>query len=127
MANTPNTWGIYMIGLVCDWLKDQGGVAAMQIKNEEKAAILYNAIDGSDGFYTGHAEPNCRSIMNVTFRLPSAQLDEMFCAEAESNGLDGLRGHRSIGGIRASIYNAFPRDGVEALISFMKDFAARNG
>ncbi|HKP69767.1 MAG TPA: 3-phosphoserine/phosphohydroxythreonine transaminase, partial [Pyrinomonadaceae bacterium] len=127
MANTPNTWGIYMVGLVCDWLKEQGGVDAMKVKNEEKAALLYKAIDTSDGFYTGHAERNCRSVMNVTFRLSSAELDEMFCSEAESMGLDGLRGHRSVGGVRASIYNAFPRDGVEALVSFMKDFAARNG
>ena len=127
MANTPNTWGVYMIGLVCDWLKEQGGVAAMQVRNEEKAAILYDAIDTSDGFYGGHADRNCRSVMNVTFRLPSEELDESFCAEAEALGLDGLRGHRSVGGIRASIYNAFPREGVEALISFMKDFASRNG
>ena len=127
MPNTPNTWGIYMISLVCDWLKEQGGLAAMQAKNEKKAAILYEAIDSSDGFYTGHAERNCRSVMNVTFRLPSVELDEEFCAEAESIGLDGLRGHRTVGGIRASIYNAFPREGVEELVNFMKDFAARKG
>ena len=127
MANTPNTWGVYMIGLVCDWLKEQGGVAAMQVRNEEKAAILYDAIDTSDGFYAGHADRDCRSVMNVTFRMASEELDEKFCAEAEALGLDGLRGHRSVGGIRASIYNAFPREGVEVLVSFMKDFASRNG
>ena len=127
MANTPNTWGIYMIGLVCDWLKAEGGIPRMKVRNEEKAAILYDCIDGSDGFYTGHAERHCRSLMNVTFRLPSNELDELFCAEAEAEGLDGLRGHRTVGGIRASIYNAFPREGVETLVDFMKHFAARNG
>jgi len=127
MANTPNTWGIYIIGLVCAWLRDQGGIDEMRQRNEEKAAILYSFIDGSDGFYRGHAERNCRSLMNVTFRLPSPELDEKFCAEATALGLDGLRGHRSVGGIRASIYNAFPREGVEALVDLMKDFSARNG
>ena len=127
MANTPNTWGIYMIGLVCDWLRDLGGVPAIQKLNEEKAALLYDCIDSSDGFYIGHAERGCRSIMNVTFRLPSPDLDEKFCDEAEKIGLDGLRGHRTVGGVRASIYNAFPREGVEALIRFMKEFAGENG
>jgi phosphoserine aminotransferase len=127
MANTPNTWGIYLIGLVCDWLNEQGGTAEMSVRNEEKAAILYDCIDTSDGYYSGHADRNCRSLMNVTFRLPSAELDEKFCAEAEQEGLDGLRGHRTVGGIRASIYNAFPREGVEVLVDFMKDFASRNG
>jgi phosphoserine aminotransferase len=127
LANTPNTWGVYLIGLVCDWLKGEGGVSAMQTRNEEKASILYNFIDSSDGFYRGHADKNCRSLMNVTFRLPSAELDEKFCAAAEAVGLDGLRGHRSVGGVRASIYNAFPREGVQALVDFMSDFASRNG
>ena len=127
MANTPNTWGIYMISLVCDWLMGEGGTGAMQIRNEEKAALLYDFIDRSDGFYTGHADRNCRSTMNVTFRLPSPELDDKFCNEAESEGLDGLRGHRTVGGVRASIYNAFPREGVEALVDFMGRFVARNG
>ena len=127
LANTPNTWGIYMIGLVCDWLNDEGGVDAIEKRNIEKAALLYKAIDGSDGYYTGHAERDCRSLMNVTFRLPSAELEERFCTEAEAKGLDGLRGHRSVGGIRASIYNAFPREGVESLVEFMNEFASRNG
>jgi phosphoserine aminotransferase len=127
LANTPNTWGIYIIGLVCDWLKEQGGVTAIQKRNEEKADLLYKCIDSSDGFYVGHAEKNCRSLMNVTFRMSSAELDEKFCSEAEAIGLDGLRGHRSVGGIRASIYNAFPREGVEELVNFMNEFAARNG
>ena len=127
LANTPNTWGIYLIGLVCEWLKEQGGVSAMQKRNEEKAEVLYKFIDSSDGFYLGRAEKSCRSLMNVTFRLPSTELEERFCAEAEAVRLDGLRGHRSVGGIRASIYNAFPHEGVEALVEFMGDFAARNG
>jgi phosphoserine aminotransferase len=127
LANTPNTWGIYIIGLVCDWLKEQGGVTAIQKRNEQKADLLYKCIDSSDGFYVGHAEKNCRSLMNVTFRMNSADLDEKFCSEAEAIGLDGLRGHRSVGGIRASIYNAFPREGVEELVGFMDEFAARNG
>ncbi len=127
MANTPNTWAIYMVGLVCEWLKNEGGVAAMHLKNQEKAALLYNAIDSSDGYYNGHADRSVRSLMNVTFRLPTADLDERFCSDAAASGLDGLGGHRSIGGVRASIYNAFPRDGVVALIDFMQDFARRHG
>ncbi len=127
MLNTPNTWGIYLISLVCEWLRDQGGVTAMEIKNQEKAAILYDAIDASDGYYTGHADRAVRSLMNVTFRLPSEDLEKQFCAEATAAGLDGLKGHRSVGGIRASIYNAFPRDGVTALVDFMQHFAQRNG
>ncbi|MEP7075567.1 MAG: 3-phosphoserine/phosphohydroxythreonine transaminase [Acidobacteriota bacterium] len=126
MANTPNTWGIYLIGLVCEWLKNQGGVAAMATRNIEKARILYDAIDSSDGYFTGFASREARSMMNVTFRLPSADLDERFAVEAAAAGLDGLKGHRQVGGIRASIYNAFPRTGVEALVEFMKDFAQNN-
>ena len=127
MLNTPNTWGIYIIGLVCDWLRDQGGVDAMALRNVEKARKLYDAIDSSDGFYTGHASREARSLMNVTFRLPTPELDEQFAAEAESAGLSGLKGHRALGGIRASIYNAFPREGVKTLVEFMGDFAQRNG
>lgn len=127
MPNTPNTWGIYMIGLVCEWLAGQGGVASMQQLNERKAQVLYDCIDSSDGFYAGHADRGSRSAMNVTFRLPSPELDERFCDEAARNAMDGLRGHRTVGGIRASIYNAFPVEGVEALVGFMKDFASRNG
>jgi phosphoserine aminotransferase len=127
MLNTPNTWGIYLVSLVCDWLRGQNGVAGIAKINREKAAILYDAIDSSDGFYMGHASRDARSLMNVTFRLPSENLDIRFCEVAASNGLDGLRGHRSVGGIRASIYNAFPRKGIEALADFMRDFASRNG
>ena len=126
MPNTPNTWGIYLTSLVCDWLEAKGGVEAIARMNEEKARILYEAIDGSDGFYRGHAAREARSLMNVTFRLPSEELEEKFCREATAERLDGLRGHRSVGGIRASIYNAFPKEGVERLIEFMEDFSQKN-
>jgi len=126
LYNTPNTWGIYIMDLVCKWLKEKGGLAAMQRENEQKAQLIYDAIDATD-FYRGHADPDCRSNMNVTFRLPAEDLEKKFTAEATAQGLDGLKGHRSVGGIRASIYNAFPREGVEALVSFMKDFERRNG
>ena len=127
MPNTPNTWGIYMIGLVCDWLQEQGGLEGIAQKNREKSELLYHAIDMSDGFYAGHVRRNARSRMNVTFRLANEELEERFCAEAEARGMIGLRGHRTVGGIRASIYNAMPLLGVEALVNFMKDFSSRNG
>ena len=126
LYNTPNTWGIYIISLVCLWLREKGGLAAMQRENEEKAALLYDAIDATD-FYRGHADADSRSIMNVTFRLPSEELEKRFALEATAQGLDGLKGHRSVGGIRASIYNAFPLEGVAALLSFMKEFEKKNG
>ncbi len=127
MPNTPNTWGIYLIGLVCQWIKSCGGVEEFERRNIQKAAILYDAIDKSDGFYSGHADREVRSSMNVTFRLPDEQLENEFCDRATEIGLDGLRGHRSLGGIRASIYNAFPFEGVEALVEFMRDFAQQKG
>lgn len=126
LYNTPNTWGIYIISLVCKWVKDKGGLAVMQRENEEKARLLYDAIDAS-GFYRGHADADSRSIMNVTYRLPSEELEKKFTSEATAQGLDGLKGHRSVGGIRASIYNAFPLEGVTALVSFMKEFERKNG
>jgi phosphoserine aminotransferase len=126
LYNTPNTWGIYIISLVCKWIKDKGGLAMMEKENEDKARLLYDAIDATD-FYRGHADADCRSIMNVTYRLPSEELEKKFAAEATAQGLDGLKGHRSVGGIRASIYNAFPRAGVEALVSFMKEFERKHG
>jgi phosphoserine aminotransferase len=127
MPNTPNTWGVYLVGLVCEWLKEKGGTGAIQKLNEAKAKILYDAIDQSDGFYAGHAATDARSLMNVTFRLPTEELENLFVKEAAQNKLDGLKGHRSVGGIRASIYNAFPVEGVEKLVEFMDDFAQRNG
>ena len=126
LHNTPNTWGIYIIDLVCKWLKEKGGLAPMQQENEEKAKLLYDAIDATD-FYRGHADEDSRSVMNVTFRLPSEDLEKKFASEATAAGMDGLKGHRSVGGIRASIYNAFPRAGCEALVEFMKEFERKNG
>jgi phosphoserine aminotransferase len=126
LHNTPNTWGIYIVNLVCKWLKEKGGLEAMQGENEEKAKLLYDAIDATE-FYRGHADPDSRSMMNVTFRLPSEDLEKKFANEATAAGMDGLKGHRSVGGIRASIYNAFPREGCEALVEFMKEFEKRNG
>ncbi|HEV7860226.1 MAG TPA: 3-phosphoserine/phosphohydroxythreonine transaminase [Pyrinomonadaceae bacterium] len=126
LYNTPNTFGIYIMNLVCKWLKGKGGLAGMQSENEAKAKILYDAIDATD-FYRGHADADSRSLMNVTFRLPSEELEKQFAKEATAAGLDGLKGHRSVGGLRASIYNAFPREGVAALVSFMKEFERKNG
>ncbi len=126
LYNTPNTWGIYIINLVCKWLKEKGGLEAMQQENEAKAKLIYDAIDASD-FYRGHADSDSRSTMNVTWRLPSEDLEKKFATEATAAGMDGLKGHRSVGGIRASIYNAFPREGCEALVEFMKEFERKNG
>ena len=126
LYNTPNTWGIYILNLVCRWLKEKGGLEGMARENESKAGLLYETIDATD-FYRGHAAPEARSLMNVTFRLPTEELEKKFTAEATAAGLDGLKGHRSVGGIRASIYNAFPREGVEALVSFMREFESKNG
>ena len=126
LYNTPNTWGIYILNLVCQWVKEQGGLAGMGRENETKAQLIYDAIDATD-FYRGHAAKEARSIMNVTFRLPSEELEKQFAKEATAQGLDGLKGHRSVGGIRASIYNAFPRAGCEALVAFMREFERKNG
>jgi len=126
MYNTPPCFSIYIVMLVTRWLLKNGGLAAMNAVNEKKAALLYSAIDGT-GFYQGTAEKTFRSSMNVTFRLPSEELEEKFVKEASSRGLKGLKGHRSVGGIRASIYNAFPAAGVDALVTFMKEFESKNG
>ena len=126
LYNTPNTWGIYILNLVCKWLTEKGGLDAMRQENEAKARLIYDAIDATD-FYRGHADPDARSAMNVTFRLPSEDLEKKFASEATAAGMDGLKGHRSVGGIRASIYNAFPREGCEALVEFMKEFETKNG
>ena len=126
LYNTPNTWGIYILNLVCDWVREQGGLEGMYRKNVEKAQKIYDAIDATD-FYRGHAVREARSIMNVTFRLPSEDLEKKFASEATAAGLDGLKGHRSVGGIRASIYNAFPPEGVDALTQFMREFERTNG
>jgi phosphoserine aminotransferase len=126
LYNTPNTWGIYIISLVCKWLLEKGGLEAMHRENEKKAQLIYDTIDSTD-FYRGHADHDSRSIMNVTFRLPSEELEKKFASEATAQGMDGLKGHRSVGGIRASIYNAFPLAGVEALVAFMNEFEKKNG
>jgi phosphoserine aminotransferase len=126
LYNTPNTWGFYILNLVCKWLKGKGGLEGMQQENEAKAGLIYDAIDATD-FYRGHADPDSRSLMNVTFRLPSEDLEKKFASETTAAGMDGLKGHRSVGGIRASIYNAFPREGCEALVAFMKEFEQKNG
>ncbi|MBS1809168.1 MAG: 3-phosphoserine/phosphohydroxythreonine transaminase [Acidobacteria bacterium] len=128
MYNTPPCFPIYISGLVFKWLLSEvGGLEKIYARNQEKAKILYDAIDASDGYFRGHSEPDCRSLMNVTFRLPSEELEKKFAKEATAAGLDGLKGHRSVGGMRASIYNAFPREGVVSLVEFMKDFAEKNG
>jgi len=126
MYNTPPVFAIYIMRLVLTWLLRQGGLEAVDTMNARKAQLLYTEIDRT-GFYRGHAEKGSRSRMNVTFRLPSEELEKKFAKEATAAGLDGLKGHRSVGGMRASIYNAFPEAGVQALVEFMREFEARNG
>jgi phosphoserine aminotransferase len=127
LHNTPPTFAIYVVGLVLRWLLATGGLAGAAERNEEKAALLYAAIDESGGFYRGHAQVASRSRMNVTFRLPSEELEATFLKEAQKESLDGLKGHRSVGGLRASIYNACPLESARALASFMNDFRRRRG
>ena len=126
LYNTPPVFTIYVMGLVMSWLVAQGGLEAIGRRNAEKAALLYDAIDGSGGFYRPHARPGSRSKMNVNFRLPSEELEKKFVSEAASQGFDGLKGHRSVGGVRASIYNAFPPAGVAALVAFMREFQKKS-
>jgi phosphoserine aminotransferase len=124
--NTPPVFSVYILGLVIKWIADQGGLEHMGRLNEGKALLLYDALDSSE-FYRGHASPQNRSRMNVTFRLPGTELETRFADESAAQGLIQLKGHRSVGGIRASIYNAFPKEGVEALVSFMKEFERTHG
>ena len=126
LYNTPPCYSIYILNLVMKWLLKQGGLAGMEKINREKAAKIYAAIDGSS-FYKGTAVKEFRSDMNITFRLPSEALEETFVKEASAQKMKGLKGHRSVGGIRASIYNAFPMEGIDALVAFMKDFEKKNG
>lgn len=126
MFNTPPTFSIYVFNLVLEWIQNNGGLAGIQKKNQEKAGKLYAEID-SDDFYRGTAEKASRSLMNVCYRLPSEDLEKQFVAEAAKLHLNGLKGHRSVGGIRASIYNACPAESVDTLISFMQDFRSKNG
>ncbi|MEO6688010.1 MAG: 3-phosphoserine/phosphohydroxythreonine transaminase [Dokdonella sp.] len=126
MLNTPNTWGWYLAGLVFQWVKRHGGVAAMGERNRAKAELLYGYIDTS-GYYRNPVEKSARSWMNIPFTLPREDLDAAFLKESEAAGLLSLKGHRAVGGMRASIYNAVPIEGVQALVDFMRDFARRNG
>lgn len=126
LYNTPPTFGIYMLGLVLEWAKEQGGLAGIEKMNREKAALIYDAIDQSEGFYKGHAEKDSRSLMNITFRLASEELEKEFLAEAKQAGFVGLNGHRSVGGCRASTYNAVPYETCKALSEFMINFQKKN-
>ena len=125
--NTPPTFGIHVMGLVFKWILDQGGLNAMATRNETKCKVLYDAIDHSGGFYAGHAHVDCRSTMNVAFTCPTPELDAAFLEQATASGMQNLKGHRSIGGLRASIYNAFPIEGCQRLASLMDEFAKSHG
>ena len=127
LHNTPPSWAIYMVGLVFQWAKKQGGLAAIEKTNRTKAGLIYTAIDQSGGFYRGHAKPEARSLMNIPFRLPSEELEDTFAKEAKKNNLIGLKGHRSVGGMRASIYNAMTVEGAQELVKFMQEFQKKNG
>lgn len=127
LYNTPPCWSIYVCGLVYRYLLDQGGLSAQARRNQVKAGHIYRAIDESGGFYKGHAQPECRSLMNLTFTLPNDELTEAFLKGAKAHQLDGLKGHRSVGGCRASVYNAFPEEGCRVLAEYMADFRRRNG
>lgn len=127
LYNTPPTFAIYMVNLVLKWIKEKGGPEAMETVNRQKAGLLYSVIDESGGFYRGPADPASRSIMNVTFRLANEELEKLFVKESEAAGFVGLKGHRSVGGLRASIYNAVPMESVQALVSFMQEFKRRHG
>lgn len=127
LYNTPSVFSIYMVGLVLKRVKELGGLPAMERLNRKKADLLYDTIDGSGGFYRGVADPGSRSDMNVTWRMADEELEKAFVREAGEQGFVGLKGHRSVGGLRASIYNAVPYEAVKALTDFMQDFARRNG
>jgi phosphoserine aminotransferase len=127
LHNTPPCWAIYITGLVFKWAKGLGGLEAVARRNRAKADLVYKAIDESGGFYRGHAKPEARSVMNIPFRLPSEELEETFASESKKNDLIGLRGHRSVGGIRASLYNALDVKAAEALTGFMREFQRKHG
>jgi phosphoserine aminotransferase len=126
LYNTPPVFAIYIMRLVMAWVLEQGGLAGVEQANIRKADKLYAEIDRS-GFYRGHAQADSRSRMNITFRLPSEDLEKKFAKESTAEGLDGLKGHRSVGGLRASVYNAFPEAGIDALVQFMQEFERKNG
>lgn len=127
MLNTPNTWGWYLAGLTFQWLLEQGGLTAMAAANQAKAGLLYATIDGSQGYYSNPVDLSARSRMNVPFTLHDAALDSVFLKESEAAGLLALKGHKAIGGMRASLYNAVPLEAVQALVDFMQDFSRRHG
>jgi phosphoserine aminotransferase len=127
LKNTPPSFAVYMVGLVFQWAKKVGGLEAIEKVNRTKANLVYSAIDNSGGFYRGHALPEARSLMNIPFRLPSEELEASFAKEAKDAGLIGLKGHRSVGGMRASIYNAVTVEGAQALVNFMAEFQKKNG
>jgi phosphoserine aminotransferase len=126
LLNTPPCWSIYIVGLVLKWAKGLGGLPAIEKRNQAKAELVYKAIDESGGYYRGHAKSD-RSRMNITFRLPSEPLEDQFASEAKKSDLIGLKGHRSVGGMRASLYNALPVEASESLVRFMKEFQQKNG
>jgi phosphoserine aminotransferase len=126
LLNTPPCWSIYIVGLVLKWAKGLGGLEGIAKRNQTKAGLVYKAIDGSGGFYKGHAISD-RSVMNVPFRLPNEQLEDQFAGEAKKRDMIGLKGHRSVGGIRASLYNALPVEAAQELVKFMKEFQQKNG
>jgi phosphoserine aminotransferase len=126
LLNTPPCWSIYIVGLVLKWAKTIGGLEGITSRNQIKAGLVYKAIDESGGFYKGHAKSD-RSLMNITFRLPNEQLEEQFAGEAKKQDMIGLKGHRSVGGLRASLYNALPVESAQALVTFMKEFQQKNG
>jgi len=127
LYNTPPSFTVYMVNLVLRWLKNNGGLAAAEKRNAEKAAVIYDTIDNSGGYYRGHALKDSRSLMNITFRLPNEELEKKFAVEATAQGMIGLKGHRSVGGLRASVYNAMSIEGCTALAEFMKAFQSNNG
>ncbi|MGW9128362.1 3-phosphoserine/phosphohydroxythreonine transaminase [Paenibacillus chitinolyticus] len=127
LYNTPPSYSVYMINLVLHWIKRQGGLAALEKINRDKTDLIYNAIDASGGFYQGCVDADSRSRMNITFRLQSEELEKLFVKESQANGFVGLKGHRSVGGLRASTYNAVPYESCQALAQFMNDFSKRNG
>ncbi len=127
LYNTPPTFSIYLIRNVLDWVKGEGGLPAMEKRNREKAGLVYGAVDGSGGFYRAPVAKEDRSVMNVVFRLPSEELEAKFVSEAKKERMVGLKGHRSVGGIRVSLYNAVPVEWARLLADFMKDFAKKNG
>jgi phosphoserine aminotransferase len=126
MKNTPPCWSIYISMLVLEWIREMGGLSAMQKRNEEKASILYDYLDTTD-FYQTHVNPRDRSLMNVTFKTQTEELDAKFIAASKAGGMSNLKGHRSVGGMRASVYNAMPTEGVDYLVTFMKKFEKENG